>query len=103
VNPSPLQPEAPELSAPSHIEASALPGTPPSPVIAPEQSPAPAQETRHEVLICTSTLLPLLLALLTRQYCLPRIRPPHHQVCQWGTIQLPRRWKKCIEPCQRKC
>jgi hypothetical protein len=55
VNPSPLQPEAPELSAtaPSHIEASALPGTPPSPVIAPEQSPAPAQEIRHEVLICT--------------------------------------------------
>jgi hypothetical protein len=55
VNPSPLQPEAPELpaTAPSHIEASALPGTPPSPVIAPEQSPAPAQETRHEVFICT--------------------------------------------------
>jgi hypothetical protein len=55
VNPSPLQPEAPELpaTAPSHIEASALPGTPPSPVIAPEQSPAPAQEIRHEVLICT--------------------------------------------------
>jgi hypothetical protein len=44
VNPSPLQPEAPELpattSAPSHLETSALPGTPPSPVIAPEQSPA---------------------------------------------------------------
>jgi hypothetical protein len=40
-------------SAPSHIEASALPGTPPSPMVAPEQSPAPAQEIRHEVLICT--------------------------------------------------
>jgi hypothetical protein len=57
VNPSPLQPEAPELpataSTPSHLEASALPGTPPSPVVAPEQSPAPAQEIRHEVLICT--------------------------------------------------
>jgi hypothetical protein len=57
VNPSPLQPEAPELPAtalaPSHIEASALPGTPPSPVVAPEQSPALAQEIRHEVLICT--------------------------------------------------
>jgi hypothetical protein len=92
VNPSPFQPEAPELptTTPSHIEASALPGTSPSPVIAPEQSPAPAQETRHEVLTCTSTLLPLLLALLTRQCCLLRIRPPHHQVCQWGTIQLPR-------------
>jgi hypothetical protein len=55
VNPSPLQPEAPELptTAPSHTEASALPGTPPSPVIAPEQNPAPAQEIRHEVLIRT--------------------------------------------------
>jgi hypothetical protein len=57
VIPSPLQPEAHELpattSAPSHLEASALPGTPPSPVIAPEQSFAPAQEIRHEVLICT--------------------------------------------------
>jgi hypothetical protein len=55
VNPSPLQPEAPELpaTAPSLIEASASLGTPPSPVIAPEQSPAPAQEIRHEVLICT--------------------------------------------------
>jgi hypothetical protein len=55
VNPSPLQLEAPEPPAtvPSHIEASALPGTPPSPVIAFEQSPAPAQEIRHEVLICT--------------------------------------------------
>jgi hypothetical protein len=40
-------------SAPSHTEASALPGTPPLPVVAPEQSPAPAQEIRHEVLICT--------------------------------------------------
>jgi hypothetical protein len=62
VNPSPLQPEAPELqataSAPSHIEASALPGTPPSPVVAPEQSPAPTQEIRHEVLILHLTLLP---------------------------------------------
>jgi hypothetical protein len=36
-------------SMPSHLEASALPGTPSSPVIAPEQNPAPA----HEVLICT--------------------------------------------------
>jgi hypothetical protein len=55
VNPSPLQPEAPELpiTAPSHIEASALPGTPPLPAIAPEQNPAPAQEIRHEVLIRT--------------------------------------------------
>jgi hypothetical protein len=40
-------------SAPSHTEASALPGTPPSPVAAPEQNPAPVQEIRHEVLICT--------------------------------------------------
>jgi hypothetical protein len=57
VNSSPLQPEAPELPAtaatPSHSEASALPGAPPSPVNAPEQSPVPAQEIRHEVLICT--------------------------------------------------
>jgi hypothetical protein len=57
VNPSPLQPEAPELpattSAPSHLEASALLGIPPSPVVAPEQSPTPTQEIRHEVLICT--------------------------------------------------
>jgi hypothetical protein len=55
VNRSPLQPEAPELptTAPSHIEASVLPRTPPSPVIASEQSPPPAQEIRHEVLICT--------------------------------------------------
>jgi hypothetical protein len=57
VNPSPLQPEAPELpktaSVPSHMEASALPGTPPLPVAAPEQNPAPVQEIRHEVLICT--------------------------------------------------
>jgi hypothetical protein len=57
VNPSPLQPEAPKLpataSAPSHIEASALPGTPPSPAVAPEQSPTSAREIRHEVLICT--------------------------------------------------
>jgi hypothetical protein len=53
VNPSPLQPESHELPAtasmPSHLEASALTGTPSSPVIAPEQSPAPA----HEVFICT--------------------------------------------------
>jgi hypothetical protein len=40
-------------SAPSHTEASALPGTPPSPVAALEQNPAPVQEIRHEVLICT--------------------------------------------------
>jgi hypothetical protein len=57
VNPSPPQPEAPKLpetaSALSHAEASALPGTPPLPVAAPEQNPAPVQEIRHEVLICT--------------------------------------------------
>jgi hypothetical protein len=60
VNPFPLQPEAPELPetvpSPSHTEASALPGTPPSPVIpevTPEQNPAPVQEVRHEVNICT--------------------------------------------------
>jgi hypothetical protein len=57
VNPSPPQPEAPELlgiaSTPSHTGAAALPGTPPSPVAAPEQNPAPVQETRHEVLIRT--------------------------------------------------
>jgi hypothetical protein len=40
-------------SIPSHLEASALPGTPPSPVVASKQSPVPAQEIRHEVLICT--------------------------------------------------
>jgi hypothetical protein len=40
-------------ATPSRSEASALPGTPPSPVIALEQSPAPAQEIRHEVIICT--------------------------------------------------
>jgi hypothetical protein len=40
-------------SAPSHLEASALPGTPPSPVVASEQSPTPAQEIRHELFICT--------------------------------------------------
>jgi hypothetical protein len=64
VNSPSLQPEAPELLAtaatPPHSETSALPGTPPSPVIAPEQSPAPAQETIHEVLIRILTLLPLL-------------------------------------------
>jgi hypothetical protein len=55
VNRSPLQPEVPEppTIAPAHIEASVLPGTPPSPVIASEQSPSPAQEIRYEVLICT--------------------------------------------------
>jgi hypothetical protein len=40
-------------SAPFHTEASALPGTPLSPVAVPEQNPAPVQEIRHEVLICT--------------------------------------------------
>jgi hypothetical protein len=40
-------------AASSHIEASALLGTPPPPVITPEQCPTPAQEIRHEVLICT--------------------------------------------------
>jgi hypothetical protein len=39
-------------STSSHLEALALPGTPPSPVIAPEQNLAPAQEIRHEVLLC---------------------------------------------------
>jgi hypothetical protein len=43
--------------APSHTEASALPGAPSSPVaseISPEteQNPVPVQEIRHEVLIC---------------------------------------------------
>jgi hypothetical protein len=51
VDPTSHQPEAPELTAaastPPSSEASALPGTPPSPVI------APAQETSHEVSICT--------------------------------------------------
>jgi hypothetical protein len=47
-------------ATPLHSETSALSGTPPSPVIAPEQSPAPAQETIHEVLIRILTLLPLL-------------------------------------------
>jgi hypothetical protein len=43
-------------SAPSHTEASALLGTSPLPVtpgVAPEQNPAPVQEVRHEVNICT--------------------------------------------------
>jgi hypothetical protein len=40
-------------SVPSHTEASALLGTPPLPVAAPEQNPALVQEIRHEVLICT--------------------------------------------------
>jgi hypothetical protein len=42
-------------SVPSHTEASALPGTSPSPVIpgaTPEQNLAPVQEIRHEVLVC---------------------------------------------------
>jgi hypothetical protein len=51
VDPIPLQPEAHELpataSTPSNSEASALLGTPTSPVI------APAQEISHEVIICT--------------------------------------------------
>jgi hypothetical protein len=51
VDPTPLQPEAHELpataSTPSNLEASALPGAPTSPVI------APAQEIGHEVTICT--------------------------------------------------
>jgi hypothetical protein len=57
VDPTPLQPEAHELpatvSTPSNLEASALPGTPSSPVIAPAQDPTPAQEISHEVLNCT--------------------------------------------------
>jgi hypothetical protein len=48
---TPHQPETHKLpvaaSAPPSLEASALPGAPPSPVI------APAQETSHEVSICT--------------------------------------------------
>jgi hypothetical protein len=40
-------------STPSRTEASALPGTPSSPVAAPEQNPAPVQEISHEVLIRT--------------------------------------------------
>jgi hypothetical protein len=51
VDPPPHQPEAHELpaaaSTPPSLEASALPGVPPSPVI------APARETSHEVFICT--------------------------------------------------
>jgi hypothetical protein len=51
VDPTPHQPEAHELptaaSTPPSSEASALPGLPPSSVI------APAQETSHEVSICT--------------------------------------------------
>jgi hypothetical protein len=51
VDPTPLQPEAHELpatvSTSSNLEASALPGTPSSPVI------APAQEISPEVLNCT--------------------------------------------------
>jgi hypothetical protein len=50
-DPTPHQPETRELlvaaSAPPSLEVSALPETPPSPVI------APAQETSHEVSICT--------------------------------------------------
>jgi hypothetical protein len=51
VDPTPHQPETHELpaaaSTPPDSEASALPEAPPSPVI------APAQETSHEVSICT--------------------------------------------------
>jgi hypothetical protein len=51
VDPTSHQPEAHELpataSTPSSLEALALPGAPPSPVI------TPAQETDHEVIICT--------------------------------------------------
>jgi hypothetical protein len=51
VDPTSHQPEAHELpataSTPSSLEASALPGAPPSPVI------TPAQEIGHEVIICT--------------------------------------------------
>jgi hypothetical protein len=51
VDPTPHQPETHELpaaaSTPPSSEASALPGVPPPPVI------APAQETSHEVSICT--------------------------------------------------
>jgi hypothetical protein len=39
------------VSASFHIEASALPRAPPSPVA--EQNPVPVQEVRHEVNICT--------------------------------------------------
>jgi hypothetical protein len=50
-DPTPLQPETHELlvaaSAPPSLEVSALLGASPSPVI------APAQETSHEVSICT--------------------------------------------------
>jgi hypothetical protein len=56
VDPTPLQPEAPELpataSTPSNLEASALPGTLTSPVI------APAQGIGHEVIICTQLCYP---------------------------------------------
>jgi hypothetical protein len=51
VDPTSHQPEAHELpaaaSAPLSLEASALPGAPPSPAV------APTQETSHEVSICT--------------------------------------------------
>jgi hypothetical protein len=51
VDPTPLQPEAHELPATastlSDLEASALPGAPSSPVI------APIQEISREVLTCT--------------------------------------------------
>jgi hypothetical protein len=57
VDPTPLQPEAHELpttaSTSSNLEASALPETPSSPVIAPAQNLTPAQEISHEVLNCT--------------------------------------------------
>jgi hypothetical protein len=51
VDPTPPQPETHELpaaaSTPPSSEASVLPGAPPSPMI------APAQESSHEVSICT--------------------------------------------------
>jgi hypothetical protein len=63
-NPTSLQPKAsglPETTpTPSHTKASALPGISSSstiPEVAPEQNPAPAQEVRHEVNICTLILL----------------------------------------------
>jgi hypothetical protein len=57
VDPTPLQPATHELPAtalpPFTLGASALPGTPSSPVITPAQNLAPAQEMSHEVLNCT--------------------------------------------------
>jgi hypothetical protein len=67
VGPTPHQPEVHEppaaVSAPPSLETSALSGAPSSPVI------ASAQETSHEVSICTLTLLSQRLALLTQQCC----------------------------------